>query len=221
MTNKFVLTGEIEKAIKQDAFLGIIVYGPMRVGKSSYALQTLYQVYHDWDLVLDNTIFRLEDLIAMIERAMETETKVPAVIWDDAGVFGNRLAYFRNRQLVEYLEDLVDTIGLYLHALLMTSPSVLSLLKALRTFEFYRAKCYRRDAGYGRYAVSYMATLLPSGSRLIHRRWRDNFNCRLPDPVWDKYVIKRRSYLKEAVSQLKNLAHSDGHELPAEVEAME
>jgi adenosyl cobinamide kinase/adenosyl cobinamide phosphate guanylyltransferase len=116
---KFVLTGEIQKAIKEDAFLGCVVYGPMRVGKSSYAMQCLHQVYGNWEDVASHTVFRLEDMIHQIERAMDTNSKIPALLWDDAGVHGNRLRYFQNRQLCEYLEDLIDTIGLHLHALLM------------------------------------------------------------------------------------------------------
>jgi len=219
MTKKFVLTGQIEQAIRQDGMVGCVIYGPQRQGKSSYGLQVLYQVYGNWPDVLSHTLFRLEDVIALIEQAIETDTKVKALLWDDAGIHAGRLKYFSNRNLVEYLENLLDTCGLYVHALLMTSPSVLSLLKCLRTYEFYRTKIYRRDSSYGRFAVSYSSTLLPSGTRLIHRKFRDNYCVKLPDDVWAEYLTKRRGYLKEAVSQLKNLAHSDGYELPDEVEA--
>ena len=203
---KFVLTGQIEGAIRQDGMLGCVVYGPQRLGKSSYAMQVMHQIYGNWPDVLRNTLFRLEDVIAIIEQAMETDTKVKAVLWDDAGIHAGRLKYFSNRNLVEYLENLLDTCGLYVHALLMTSPSVLSLLKCLRTYEFYRTKVYRRDNGYGRFAVSYSSTLLPSGTRLIHRKFRDNYNCKLPDDIWKEYLVKRQGYLREAVSQLKGLA---------------
>ena len=204
---KFVLTAEIEKAIRQDGMVGCVIYGPMRIGKSVFALKTLYQLYGNWDDVLAHTVFRLEDMVGLIEQAMGKDQKVKAVLWDDAGVYGGRMRYFENRTLIQYLENLLDTIGLSLHALLMTSPSVLSLLKCLRTYEFYRIKIYR-DTGQRRYAIAYMSTLLPSGTRLIHRKWRDNYTCRLPDDVWKEYLVRRQGYLREAISQLKSLAHA-------------
>jgi len=218
-----VLATKIEKALKDDAFMGAIVYGGQRLGKSSYCAKVMFEILGDWDLVNDHMLFELSDVVELLERANARREKIPVVCWDDCGVHGGKYLYFQDRLLVQYLGNLLDVIGLNLGGLLMTTPSPLNLLRVLRGYEFMRIKIYRRDNFNGRIAVGYQAVLLPSGTRLIKRQFKDNFNVMLPNDFWHSYLEKRQRYLDVAISKLKELArrNGNGHELPAEVEAME
>ena len=211
---KFVLGHQIARAIKHDGFVGAIIYGAQRLGKSSYAAQVLYDIYGDWGIVQDNIVFNLSDVVNILSMASKERRKIPALCWDDCGVHGNKLIYFQDRLLVQYLGNLMDVVGLNLGGFLMTTPSPLNLLRSLRGYEFYRIKVYRRDQYNGRMAVGYQSVLLPSGTRLIKREFKDNFNVLLPDSFWYPYLDKRQKYLDVAIDKLQELVEMKHPELP-------
>lgn len=203
---KYIMAQKIASAMRQDAFIGAIVYGAQRIGKTSYTAQVLYEVYEDWNMVNDRILFKLEDVVAVLRAAVRTRTKIPVLVWDDAGIHANKLLYFQNRTLIQYLQNLIDVVGINLGCLLITTPNPTNLLKAIRGYEFYRIKVYRRDEYNGRYAVGYQSVLLPSGSRLIKRVFKDNYKVRLPDEFWQPYMEKRQGYLDEGLKRLEELA---------------
>jgi len=205
---KFVLSGLIDKSISSGGFTGAIIYGAQRLGKSSYAAQVMYDIYKDWEVVNAHTLFELTDVVDLLYTAMKERRRIPVINWDDAGVFGNKMRYFEDRSLVQYLQNLTDVVGLSLGCLLLTTPSPNNLLKALRGYEFYRCKIYPRDKYNGRTAVGYQSSLLPSGSRIIHRKFRDNYNVRLPDEFWKPYLVKRQGYLDVAITNLQGIIGS-------------
>lgn len=204
----FVMADKIRAATTGGGFVGFIVYGPQRIGKSSYALQSLKEVYGSWDLALKYTLFDIRDVIREIRGAVKSDVRLPAIMWDDCGVHGGKMLYFSNRKLTEYLQNLVDVIGINLGGLVMTTPSPSNLLKALRGYEFYRVKIFIRDGSGGRRAIGYMSSLLPSGTRIIHRKYSDFYNVQLPDDVWAKYLKKRKSYLAVALEGFEKFLKS-------------
>jgi len=204
-TMKFILSRKIAQALRQGGFFGCIIYGAQRLGKSSYAAQVMHEIYGDWGKVNDHMLFELEDVVAVLKDASNKGKVIPVLTWDDCGVHGNKLLYFQNRLLVQYLSSLIDVVGVSLGGLIMTTPSPLNLLSALRGYEFYRIKVVRRDSGNGRQAIAYNSKLLPSGTRLITRDWKDNYRTLLPDDFWKPYMQKRMSYLKEGLDKLDDL----------------
>jgi hypothetical protein len=221
---KFCMSTNIERAWGRDEFLGYLVYGTQRLGKSSYALQVLYDLYGSWELALENMVFELKDLVTRLEKAHHERTKLKALCWDDAGVFGSRYLYFSDRNLVMHLQSLFDVVGISAASLILTTPNPLGLLRVVRTYEWARVKVYKRDQYNGRTAVGYASSMLPSGMRLIHREWSDRFNVLLPDEVYETYMVRRRSYLDVALARLKEVTDKaypgDGHEPGSEVDEM-
>jgi len=193
--------------MKYDSFVGAIIYGGQRLGKSSYAAQILYDIYQDWGLVNEYMLFELGDVVELLDRANRERRKLPVICWDDCGVHANKLVYFQDRLLVQYLGNLMDVVGLNLGGLLMTTPSPLNLLRTLRGYEFLRIKVYRRDQYNGRIAVGYQSVLLPSGSRIIRREFKDNYNVLLPDEFYLPYLNKRQAYLDTAIARLRGLVN--------------
>jgi len=53
-TYQFVLSRYI---MEHSEMTGVIVFGSQRTGKSSYAMQVLYDIYQDWNTVLDHVFF--------------------------------------------------------------------------------------------------------------------------------------------------------------------
>lgn len=211
-----VLANEIKQAVKNDQFVGAIIYGQQRMGKSSYAAKVMYEIYEDWDVVNRHMLFKLDDVVRLLEDATDREIKIPCFCWDDCGVHGNKLLYFQERTLVQYLGDLLDTAGISCGGILMTTPSPLKLLAAIRGYEFYRVKVTAKNTSHGRRAVGYKSILLPSGTRLIRRVYSDEFNVMLPEEFWGSYVAKRRSYLQFGLRQLRKLVGRHHAEMAAD-----
>lgn len=189
---------------------GAIVFGGQRSGKSSYGLQVMYDIYQDWDIVLDHVLFRLEDVVGYLAKLI-TEDKVDEVVmWDDAGVYGSSQLYFTKKQLAQYLQALFDTIGSNLKGVILTTPSPENLLKALRGYEFFRIKITHQNQFYRRIGTGYRNVLLPSGTRFIRKTFLDTFDVRIPDEVYARYMVKRKGYLKATVGDLQSYLEEMG-----------
>jgi AAA+ ATPase superfamily predicted ATPase len=199
-----VLAERIKRAYRGGGFIGAIIYGPQRLGKSSYALKVLYNLYGDWDAVLRYTVFDLKEVITLLSDAVNGGKRIPAIVWDDAGFHASKMLYFQNRALTLYLQRLIDVVGINLGGLLITTPSPSNLLRSLRGYEFFRVKIYS-DGGTRRHATGYLSVLLPSGTRVIKREFQDYYDVMLPDAFWGEYVKKRRSYLSQALKDLGDL----------------
>jgi hypothetical protein len=203
-----VLAERILKAYRGGGFVGAIVYGKQRLGKSSYASKVLFDIYQDWDVVLNHMLFDLRDVVSVMSRAVKEGKRIPAICWDDCGVHGNKMLYFANRPLVQYLQNLIDVIGINLGGLILTTPSPNNLLRVLRGYEFYRVKIFS-DGGTRRHATGYINSLLPSGTRLVHREFTDYYDVMLPDKFWKPYQEKRQRYLAYALANLESLINTD------------
>jgi len=195
----FVLS---RKIMLDSDMTGCIVFGPQRTGKSSYALQVLYDVYHDWDKVFEHTFFKLEDVVTFLRNQIKAGIIIPVICWDDAGVYGSKQLYFTKRRLAEYLQNLFDVIGTAVKGIILTTPSPEGLLKAVRSYEFFRVKVTKENQYYRRVATGYKNVLLPSGTRYIRKTFKDTFDVRLPQDIYDEYIEIRKSYLDAALDNL-------------------
>ncbi len=186
--------------------VGAVIYGMQRSGKTMYSLLVMYDFYRDWDKVMSNIFFTLEDLIdAIKKRVLENfsvEKQIKVICWDDAGVHGSKYLFFRSRQLTEYLQNLFDVVGLAVKAILITTPNPENLLKAIRGYEFYRVKIVKLTND-NRIAVGYKSSLLPSGKMIVRKVFEDYYNLRIPNDVYKQYLEMREQYLEEAVENLE------------------
>lgn len=200
-TLNFVLAKRI---VQSPSMTGCIIYGGQRIGKSTYALKVMYDVYRDWNIVLDHVFFRIEDIIKCLRDAIRNDKLVPIILLDDCGVHCNKQLYFTNKDLTMYLGALMDTIGTSCKGLLMTVPNPESVLKSIRGYEFYRVKITRANSGYDRIATGYRNILLPSGDTNISKEFKDTYNTILKDnDAYNRYTRMRKSYLNEALDNLE------------------
>jgi len=199
----FILSKLIEE---RSEMLGAVIYGMQRSGKTMYSLLVMYDLYEDWDKVLDNVFFNLEDLIRAIKERVLTNfsasRQLKAICWDDAGVHGSKYLFFRSKQLAEYLQNLFDVIGLAVKAILITTPNPENLLKAVRGYEFLRVKIGKLNDG-NRVAYGYKSILLPSGKMIVRKVFKDYYNVYIPNDVYKQYLEMREQYLEEAVENLE------------------
>lgn len=197
---RYVLSKRI---VASPSMTGVIVYGGQRLGKTSYALQVMNDIYQDWDVTLENTFFRLEDIIVYLRAAIKEDRLIPVLMWDDAGIHASKQLYFTKKNLTMYLQALMDVLGTVVKGLILTTPNPDSLLKSIRGYEFYRVKVTKANSGYDRIATGYRSILLPSGTRNISKDFKDMYNAIIPDNrAYSEYQKLRKSYLTDALDNL-------------------
>lgn len=199
---KFILAKEI--MCRRD-FTGAIVYGGQSLGKTSYTMQVAYDIYKDWDKVFQNMFFDLEELVTYLKQLMREKKRADFIIWDDAGVHGNKLLYFNDPMVAQLLQNLFDVIRIACRGIALSTPVPSNLLKSLRDYEFFKIKIVRANQFNRREAKAYSPNLLPSSKVFIHKDFKDVFNTNLPEDVYKRYTPIRASYLIAALDNLEKI----------------
>lgn len=193
----------LAQEINNSAFTGAIVYSLQRLGKSSYAMQVMYELYGNWDDVFKNMFFRLDDITDYLYTQLEQDKPLPAVLWDDAGVHASKLLYFKDKDQADLIKRLFDVIGIATKSIILTTPVPDELLKSLRSYEFLKIKILEGKNKTDRKARAYKNILWPSGTRRNPKYFEDEFDVRLPDDVYKRYAPIRKSYYIQSLRDLR------------------
>jgi len=189
--------------IEREEFTGATISGIQRLGKSSYALQVMYDIYGNWDDVFSNMFFKIDALVGHLTKLVETGKRVPCILWDDAGVHGTSQIYWTDKELYRYLGALTDVIGTTTKGLLMTTPNPYGLVKQIRNYEWLIIKITKYDEN-NRFAKGYLNRMLPSGDRRLRTVFEDRFTKILPDKVFERYNEIRKSYNTDVLASFNS-----------------
>jgi len=196
-----------------DGFVGAIVEGKRGVGKSSYCIKIMKEVYQElysldddtaYDKALEHLVFDIDDIIDICKKARQQHKMVPVLTWDDAGVHGSNIQWFINMHGVQELRALVETIRVALTGFLINCTSRHGLLKHLREQDDYIINIIK-VVGYNRAARGYNLYKLPSGMTRVYRNFEDRYSCYLPKRVYQKYLPIRESYLDKAIETMSRM----------------
>lgn len=196
----------------KNGFTSAIITGERRVGKTMYSLQTVYQIclYRKmkendaWEVALNSVVFTMDDLVRII-RKHNYKNRRDFVIWDDSGVFGSGMLYAYNIDNAMILKALMDTVGTRIRMLLLTCPDSEGLMKFLRRYQDYLVninvygKTYSENGRLATVLKPYRAKNL---ARKWGRAWHDEFDVRIPDWVYERYVEKRDKYADRIIKEL-------------------
>lgn len=197
-------------------FIGAIIEGERGYGKSSYALKVMAQVYQNiegldettaWNRAIDNMVFSMDDIIQKINGNIETDHVSPAICLDDATVHFSSYKFFTNLYEVILVHGMFDTIRTACTGLLLTCPKRDLLLAALRNYDDYKIEIIMND-GWQRIARGYKMKTSPIGQRRVYKNYEDEYSCYLPNWVFEKYMEKRKFYLKQTNEELQRILGS-------------
>ena len=214
-------------------YLGAVVEGGRGAGKTVFCLKTQREVYQyhfgvtrddAWEMVLNDIVFSIEDIIDMLdnldnlhkyEHNMKDWWKDQVHIcrvWDDAGMHGGKYKYQVDSQLVDFLQQNLDTFRFIVTGFFINSPEVGNLLKFIREYHDHLIiKIIHDPKGstkYERFAYFQKWRRLRnrSGYTLVANSPHTPFSCFLGDVknlqlkeqwVYDKYeFLKGRAILK-------------------------
>jgi hypothetical protein len=193
-------------------FTSATITGERRIGKTMYAMQTVYQICryegqtkpNAWTSALNAIVFSMDELVKVIKRHSYYNRR-RFLIWDDSGVAGSGLLYRYNMDNAALLKALMDTVGTRVRLMMLTCPDDQGLLKFLRRYQDYLVNIeeYHQNFGYnGRLATVLKPYRKKNQARAWRRAWSDEFNVKIEQWVFDKYVKIRDSYSDRIIKEL-------------------
>lgn len=157
-----------------------------------------------WRMALDSVVFTISDVIEAISKASKSKVPLRALIWDDAGTYCSTMAWWSNRNQLERLKGVLDTVRSGCSGLLLTTPSETDLSKILRNYDDFIIQIrYCEVGGNYRIAKGYLKRTLPSGTRRIYSKFANRFVVRLPDHIFKEYMEHRHQVFQDQVDDLK------------------
>jgi len=195
-----------------NSFSAFNVCGRRGVGKTAYSLWALHDAFvlmgytnnGAWREALSCLKFKLVDVVSYLKDAVDRDEKKVCLIWDDARVHASGGQYFIQPKMVIKLGGLMDTIRTAVSCLILTMPTQHGLLGVLKNYDDYLVKIKYADAGgFNRIATGYLWTTLPAGQRRIYTKFHDKYSCRLPNWLYNKYMIQRKNALKDVLADLE------------------
>lgn len=200
----------IEKAHTADECKVFIPYGPLGIGKSTYACKVVAELYAvdgkpNWEAVKDHLVFHPSEFVEKCTLLMEQDRKDKALIWDDAGLWLLALEHWSPfiRAVVKYLNVARTNWA----ALIFTTPLPTWVIKKVRgfpqaiTLKIIKASSQPHRPRIAR-AFRYWVTpdMRKSGVMEIYR---DHFRGLMPNDFYDWYKPLRDSYARRAIAGMK------------------
>jgi hypothetical protein len=191
------------KAILEDSWMNIVVWGQPRVGKTTVQMQLAYSVYKDWNHVLQSFVYNLAGILYNIDHGVPTRirtlnglhNRLPLVMPDDWGAHGNK-AKTMGEPAMNIFKGAIDTYGTQMAILLssMGNPDSITLqLQGKYTHEIYvPAK------GEAKYDVIEWQQNFMGWQPRRRKAWCDNFTFEsVPLDVYKEYDEKRLDLVDE------------------------
>ncbi len=231
----FITTNKVMQAYNEDDFLGIIIYGPPRCGKSSFSIQTLAEVYgkkhwdkelivdygygptkggwvideYNWNAWKEYLTFLPEEFFGFVDKLQRAEKKAKMLIWDDAALWASE--YRWNEEFAKRLGEYLNVVGTDLACLMMTAPNPKWLLTHFRELpDMHLGRVCKISANpYQRslrYVKIYKGWMAPDLKKTgVKPEYLDYYDSHLPDWVFKEYNEKRRGYAKLAKERCMEL----------------
>lgn len=151
-----VLYRDIWNAILHDLWMWIVCWGQPRTGKTTIQLNTGFEVYQDWDHVLDSIVFNLSGILLKMKKGKPTtittlnglHQRVPLILPDDFGAQCNK-AKTQHEPAWDIFKGAFDTLGTKVSVLLASMGNPSGLTQQLQ--EKYTHEIYVHDRGIAKY----------------------------------------------------------------------
>ena len=197
----FVTTDLIKKAFTKDEFHLIIIYGPLRWGKSSLAIQILHELYGTWDPEILKKYIGFHPAQVLRDWASFPD-KTLGYVWDDAGLWLHALEW--NSPFVKSTGKYLNVAGTDFGGLILTAPLPTWVSKKVRGVPQAITMKVKKVAGNRwqenlRRATAYRWWKAPDMKHTgVHKLYEEEFDVMLPDRFYTWYKPRRNYYAKLA-----------------------
>ena len=208
---KSAMARRIIRNYERDEFNSIIIHGTPRIGKSGYIIKVLRQVFNyllgkDFDEWKYYKPYFGWDPEENVERWISIEKRIPCFVWDDAGYWLHSLNW--TDPLLQAIQKYFNVIGTDINTIILTTPSPSWILSKIAGMPgTLRTKIVKRQGGnrddpstlWGRLALTYEPWQTPDMKKHgVNKRFKDVFNCYIPDQIYKEYYPIRRGYAMKA-----------------------
>jgi len=101
------------------------------VGKSVYALKTLYYTYNrNWNIARKFIVFMPQHFLALFEHAIDNDYRIPAILWDDASFWIGKTRW--QSELVKTVKEFMGVIRTHCRYLIFTAPKFYDIARSIR-----------------------------------------------------------------------------------------
>jgi hypothetical protein len=203
-------------------FKGFIIEGELRIGKTSYSIQAMRDVFmlldpalsidEAYELALRHIHFKIGPFLKLIlEKQREIRTALPKIDWskripvltlDDASLYAGVDLFFKDQKLYAAFQDTMTTIGTAISSLIITAPAVDALAKPLREYYDYHPVRITEFDRYRREATIKEWYTARSGRLNTKKMHKDRFNVLIPDKYYSRYLAERIALGEAAVEEL-------------------
>lgn len=186
----------INEAIANDGWEMILIWGEQGKGKSTLAMQLMYDVYGDWDIVLGHNVYKYDVFDDVVDEDAGKYGRCKIVNWDDLGVHFSARTKRWDRDVQEFLDEF-DAIRTRLAVLVGTVVQLSEPMKGLRNIATCEIKTMQR--GFATFhKLIWMTHFKRAGEMFVHKRmefcpvWGP-----LPNPIFERYKQQRELMVKE------------------------
>lgn len=203
-------TKRVLQAYKRYGFESLFIIGPQGSGKTTYALLVLYEVYRDWDKVLEHTFFDLPRAIEKLEKAFDSGERLPVILFDDAGIHLSKYLWFspEGRALVMWFNAFYNLIRTVCSAVIFTSPDMDTMVEIRKKSWWVGEPRLPRHASSNQHVremVLYKKRITVTGQVFATKRAIDIYKLdAIPSSVRQRYEEKRREALRKTLELLKD-----------------
>jgi len=141
-----------------------------------------------------------------VNRWIDIEERIPMFVWDDAGYWLHSLNW--TDPLLQAIQKYFNVIGTDINTIILTTPSPTWILSKIANMPgTLRTKFIKRTGGisdapnkkWGRLAITYEPWKTPDMKKHgVNKRFKDNFNCYIPDEIYKEYYPIRKHYAMQA-----------------------
>jgi len=219
---------KIKRMVKENGFMSVMIVGRQGVGKTTYAMRTLYHYYKDWDKVLESMTF---DPIELLRKRKHYDV----ILIDDAGVHLSKYDWHSKSDFAKFFNLIRDVTNF----VIFTTPNEGDILKAVRDKLTYLAVIhghtrpkkgkkigngeyqylgdeYWADGGYAtiykRKLVINSTTNYKPDYRYVDVMHFDMFRYEIPDDVRKRYAEMRAKVTERLLDELTGKATVKNYE---------
>jgi len=151
-----LIVKDILDAIHNDSWMYVCVWGPPRTGKSTFCMNLMWQIYQDWEKVLDANLFNLNQLLYKIQKGVpelwptrnKLHMRIPILNWDDFAAHSGK-ARTQHERSFDIFKGAFDTLGTKIGVLLVNMVSPRSPTQQLQ--EKYTHEVWITSKGHYKY----------------------------------------------------------------------
>jgi len=210
MKDKPQIIQDMIHAIENDEWMWIVCWGEPRCGKSSLSLLITYQIYQDWDKVLNSVVFNLGQVIYKIERGLPElwptknllHDRIPILLWDDFGAYSNK-AITQYDRAWDIFKGAFDTLGTKISILLANMVSPFSPTQQLQTK--FTHELWIPWRGHVKYDRVRTQQDYNGWNPRSSKEWLQEFDFpEIPSDVFKQYDEMRMNLCDEVIQKLKD-----------------